>query len=140
MKEMEKNNEGQKMAVDEQLLHEFFAQSRRMTISDNGFSSRLSSRLAREMPERQRMVCNAWSVVCAVVCVALFFLKDGMEMLRSSVQMTFSDLSSSFASVFSLVDFSALLPSAMPIYAVPVLVVLTLIALGMVVLYDLAEN
>ena len=137
---MEKNNAEQDMTVDEQLLRDFFAPSRRMTVSDNGFTRRVASRLAREMPERQRMVCNAWSVACAVVCVALFFLKDGVETLHDSASTTLSDLVSSFASIFSRVDISALLPSSAPVYTVPVLVVLTLVALGIVALYDLAEN
>ena len=128
-------------AADEALLRDFFAQSARMTIDDDGFSKRVMERVTAEMPLAQRMVCGAWAVLCMALSVALFIFKDGATLLKDSLM---NYLSGAWSNVVywtnALVQSWHMPDMAHVSYSTPLLIIVALVVFSSVALYNVVES
>lgn len=151
---MEKNLISNNGTVDEELLRSFFADSMRMHVADNGFSYRVMTRLQEEVPVRQRVIYNLWTVACSVLCIIGAFVSgsvggfiDWLHKMQASLSVlipriswesTLSHLSwNSIASGFS---WESLQQQVSASGATVLMVVVAVAALGTVVWYDMEES
>lgn len=137
---MEKNFISDNGTVDEELLCRFFADSRRMCISDNGFSRRVMHGLQEEVPERQRVVYYVWTVAWALVSIVAFFVSGGVGIIRDAFHGLADSAAGIWTTLRTSVDWSSLLPSADLHASTPVMAVLTVVVLGSIALWDIAQR
>ncbi len=137
---MEKNFISNNGSVDEELLGKFFADSARMHIADNGFSMRVMQRLQEEVPERQRMIYNAWTTVCAIACVVAFFMKGGIGWIKNLFIGAYSHIVEALPKGMPNIDFNSLMPHVNLSGTTLLMVVLTVVVLGGVAVWDEAQE
>lgn len=140
----EKDNDVlQEKMVDEELLTAFFAPSRHMQMADGGFTGRVMRRIPEAMPVRQRLAYSLWTLLCTAACLAVFFVTDGVALLKESFGSILGSVSAVVSQTVAKVDLSALLPVTMPdnaIYTVPLMVVGMLTLLGLMGLYGVMQS
>ena len=135
--------------VDEALLQRFFADSARMDIADEGFTDRLMRRLPEEVDTRCYRLYRLWTAAMAAVCIAVFFLVNGFQLLKlrvcgavggflGDVVHAIQDRVGSL-SLPASVSFS---PSAewTTLFHTSLMIAIALVVLGSLVLYDLDES
>lgn len=136
--EKEKNIMALDDVANDELLSKFFAGSAHMQVADNGFSQHVMQRLQEEMPARQRLIYNVWTVACVVSCVVMFFVSHGIDMIKGCLQSLHSSVATfgweniqSIVSMWNAPDVTL---------ASPLLVIVMVMVLGGVALYDMAES
>lgn len=150
---MEKNLTSNNGAVDEELLRRFFADSVRMHITDDGFSRRVMKHLQEEVPARQRMIYNLWTAACLALCAVMLLASDSMKMLTACLHRTWTALSDSlphmtwnmtwanavWENIAQHLSWNGMAAHGIPSNVLP-MTALTVIALGVIVLYDMKES
>ena len=135
--------------VDEALLQQFFADSARMDIADDGFTDRLMRRLPEEVDARCYRLYRLWTAAMVAVCVAVFFFVNGFQLLKlrvcgavggflgdvaHAVQDRVASCSLSASGSFPpSADWTTLLHTSL-------MIAIALVVLGSLVLYDLNES
>lgn len=127
--------------VDEELLTAFFAPSRHMQMADGGFTGRVMRRIPEAV--RQRLAYSLWTLLCTAACLAVFFVTDGVALLKESFGSILGSVSAAVSQTVAKVDLSALLPASLPenaLYTVPLMVVGLLTVIGFVGLYGIMQS
>lgn len=135
--------------VDEALLQQFFADSARMDIADDGFTDRLMRRLPEEVDARCYRLYRLWTAAMVAVCVAVFFFVNGFQLLKlrvcgavggflgdvvHAVEDRVGSLSlPAYVSFPPSADWTTLLHTSL-------MIAIALVVLGSLVLYDLNES
>lgn len=140
----EKENEiKQETMVDEELLTAFFAPSKELQVADDGFTDSVMSRLPEAIPMRRRLVNGFWTLLCAAACIAIFFVNDGIALLKEGLVSGIGSIASALSQTLSKVDVSGLLPSAISdnaVYTAPLIAVGALTIVGVVTLYGVMQS
>jgi hypothetical protein len=140
----EKENEiKQETMVDEELLTAFFAPSKELQVADDGFTDSVMRSLPEAIPMRQRLVNGFWTLLCVAACIAIFFVNDGIALLKEGLVSGIGSIASALSQTLSKVDVSALLSSAIPdnaLYTAPLIAVGALTIVGVVTLYGVMQS
>lgn len=140
----EKENEiKQETMVDEELLTAFFAPSKELQVADDGFTDSVMRSLPEAIPMRQRLVNGFWTLLCVAACIAIFFVNDGIALLKEGLVSGIGSIASALSQTLSKVDVSALLPSAIPdnaVFTAPLIAVGALTIVGVVTLYGVMQS
>lgn len=135
--------------VDEALLQQFFADSARMDIADDGFTDRLMRRLPEEVDARCYRLYRLWTAAMVAVCVAVFFFVNGFQLLKlrvcGAVGGFLGDVVHAVENRVGSLSLPASVsfpPSAdwITLLHVPLMIAIALVVLGSLVLYDLNES
>lgn len=75
-------------------LEKFFKHAAQQQIEDNGFTVRVMGTLEDEAygslgHQTSKRLCRLWTVFCVIVAAALFFILNGWDVLRGSIQTFF---------------------------------------------------
>lgn len=106
---------------EEQLVDNFMRQFANTEIADNGFSGQVM----RELPASPNIVrLNAiWTAVCATVGVVLFFLFDGLSLLKTLLLNLFGNIVGAVANTVTTDSY------ATPLMVMAGLVIVCIVAL-----------
>jgi len=78
------------------LLEKFFQEARTQEIADNGFTERVMSRLGEQQRTRRSFLASHFSLIwtwfCVAVFLALFFAFDGVQTVKTGVEVFFATL------------------------------------------------
>lgn len=128
--------------VDEALLQRFFADSTRMDIADEGFTDRLMRRLPEEVDARCYRLYRLWTTAMTAVCVAVFFLVAGFDLIKMRVCGAVGGFLNNMVdglrervvsfSFSSSADWAAMLHT-------PLMIAVTLLVVGSLLIYDFNE-
>ena len=144
-----KNKTSYDETVDEALLQQFFADSARMDIADDGFTDRLMRRLPEEVDARCYRLYRLWTAAMVVVCVAVFFFVNGFQLLKLRVCGAVGGFLGDVAHAvqdrvgsLSLPAYVSFPPSAdwTTLLHTSLMIAIALVVLGSLVLYDLNES
>ena len=136
--EKEKNIMGFDDATNDELLHRFFADSAHMQVADNGFSYHVMQRLQEEMPVGQRLIYNVWTVACVVACVVMFFVCNGINIIKGCLQSLHSSVATfGWENIQNMVS---MWNAPNVTLASPLFVIVMVMVLGGMALYDMAES
>lgn len=69
------------MMENEDKLIKSFMLANKLELEDNGFSRRV----IRHLPQRAKWLSDMLSVVCAIICCALFYIFNGFEVLFQAI-------------------------------------------------------
>ena len=106
---------------DEQLVDNFMRQFANVEIADNGFSQQVM----RELPATRNIVrLNAiWTAVCATAGVVLFFLFDGLSLLKALLLNLFGNIVGTVANIVTTGNYTT------PLMVMAGLVIVCIVAL-----------
>ena len=150
-----KNKTSYDETVDEALLQQFFADSARMDIADDGFTDRVMRRLPEEVDARCYRLYRLWTAAMAAVCVAVFFFVNGFQLLKLRVCGAVGGFLGDVAHAVQdrVASFSPLTSGSLPasvsfppsadwttLLHTSLMIAIALVVLGSLVLYDLNES
>lgn len=127
-------------AIDDDLLSQLFEPSVAMNIADDGFSEQVMERITGDVSERQWIIYNVWSAVLMVAGIALFFILNGVELLRNSLQAICGDMAVSLRDTMARLMPAEWLHLGSFSYTTPLLVGLAALVLSSVFAYDAIES
>lgn len=136
----EKNMTNIDDAANDELLREFFAGSARMQVADDGFSMNVMRRVQDEMPARQWLAYNIWTAACAVACVVMFFVSNGIGIIKGCLRGLYGSVAAFVAESMRSMAGMWNTPHADAYSSAPLLFVVMVIVVGGVALYDVAES
>ena len=83
---------------ENKLIEDLFKQAAQQQIEDNGFTDRVMASIetGKWKVENERMLSKLWTWFCIAVSVALFFVFNGWEMLKTSLHVLYASILTSF--------------------------------------------
>lgn len=126
--------------VDEEALRRLFADSVRMHVADNGFSSHVMRRIQEEVPARQRIIYNVWTAACIAACIVLFFTSGIIGTIENGLHHAAGSITAMAATWYRPFSFASLMPDTRLLGSTLLTATLTVVVLGSVALYyDMSE-